>query len=221
MDFSQIVKDTFVPMFIGKILFMACCSLLIILLQGTAILNVLMVAAVLYIIWYIKAQIKPDIYLLFNYIFVIAVILIAINVGQRTIKEVPGLLTFVTVMVVIDVISFSNLRFSKYTLNSVALNNKPILAKLLIFADVKKYHFYLPVFGIGDVYFLSVILTSLYNLNKIYLLYGNFLILCGTALDVALIWLFHRKEKFKGYPATVGMSIFTYAFFIIRSFTNI
>lgn len=217
MDFSQIVKDTFIPTFIGKILFMACCSLLIILLQGTAILNVLTIAAVLYIIWYIMAKIKPDIYLLFNYIFVIAVILIAINVGQRTIKEVPGLLTFVTVMVVIDVISFSNLRFSKYTLNSVALNNKPILEKVLIFADVKKYNFYLPIFGIGDVYFLTVILTYLYILNSIYLFYGCLLILGGTALDILLIWLFHRKKNFKGYPATVGMSIFTYAFFIVRS----
>jgi len=218
MDFSQIVKDTFIPTFIGKILFMACCSLLIILLQGTTILNVLTVAAVLYIIWYIKAQIKPDNYLLFNYIFVISAILIGVNTGQRAVEDVPGLLTFVTVSVIIDVISFSNLRLSKYTLNSVVLNNKRILAKLLIFANVKKYHFYLPVFGIGDVYFLSVILTSLYKLNSNYLFYGNLLILGGTVLDIALIWLLHRKEKFKGYPATVGMSIFTYAFFIIRAF---
>lgn len=217
MDFSQIVKDTFVPTIIGKVLFLACCSALIVLLPNINILSILAIIGVVYLIWYLKAKINVNYFLLANYIFVIAIILISLFVSQKIVKDVPGLIAFITIMVVIDVISFTNLRLSKYTLNTAVINNKKLLSKLLIYADVKKYPFYLPIFGMGDVYFLSVILSSLYALNKSFLLYGNILILFGTVLDIALIWIFHNKEKFKGYPATVGATFFIYLFFIVKS----
>lgn len=132
---------------------------------------------------------------------------LAYFIATILIKSVDSFFAMVTIIVVMDVFSFT--KAGKKTSNAKLINNNNTLARLSICLPVVGKPGLQPIIGVGDLYFYSaIILFSLHNfgvsvLGGIYLL-----MLVGQIANIIVILFIQNKIWYKGFPATLFPGIF-------------
>lgn len=189
-------------------------SIITLCLLNHSIFRVLSLLSMLYCIGFLRRPItKIDTFIILNKIYLIAVIVIGLAIGEF-IKRPSLLIGIIIGVTVSDVLSFTNTRIGEKTTNSIVSRKNSLLEKLFIYANINGYNQLLPILGVGDIIFYSLLVSSLYKINQDYLPQSFFLLAFGAIINFFCILFTHKRIWYKGFPGTLGPAI-TFAIFIL------
>lgn len=178
-----------------------------------SILWYLSLILLLYCVYYIKRPItKIETFIIMNKIYMVACVIIGLALG-KLIKIPSSLLGIIIGVAISDVLSFTKSRIGEKTTNSIVSRKTSLLEKLLIYVNIKEYSNLLPILGVGDIIFFSLLVSSLYQINPDYLLQSVALLILGVIINYICIYFSCKRKGYKGFPGTLGPSI-TFMIFI-------
>lgn len=131
--------------------------------------------------------------------------------------SVESFVTMITIIVVMDVFSFT--KKGKVTPNARLMNHNNALARLCICLPVPQKPGLQPIIGVGDLYFYSaIIIFSLRSFGISGLGWIILLVLAGQLANILLISVIRNKAWYKGFPATLFPGVFCLISLYISTF---
>lgn len=128
-------------------------------------------------------------------VFVIGVVL-GITIGNLMDSDI-----FLGVLIAVplaDILSFTKTKIGENSTNARILKNVSVASKLVIYVKNKKDHL-IPLIGVGDICFYSLLISFVYKLiSKLTFKYDIFLIM-GCLFNCILIMLIHKKSGLKDF----------------------
>lgn len=174
----------------------------------------LVALAVIILLW-MKPLSKNVLYML-NVLNSLASVSLASLLITLLINNVDSMIAVISATVVSDVFSFT--KKGKSTANARLANNNNTLARLSICLPVPGKQGLLPLIGVGDLYFYSIILFFSLHIFGAYIVGKVFLlIIAGQLANIILIAMIKDKTWYRGFPATLCPGIFYLAFLFIQS----
>ncbi|WP_151736075.1 hypothetical protein [Paenibacillus tengchongensis] len=149
-----------------------------------------------------KQALSVKVLYLHNIINVFCPVALALVIFGFLQPSLSGCVSILGGIVAADVFSF--MRIGRRTPNAVLMNNRQSLARLSICLPVPGRAGLTPIIGAGDLmYYAFLTLTVLEFPDELNPWTGLPLIVLGQLLNIILIVIVERKERYRGFPATL------------------
>ncbi|MFL0195879.1 hypothetical protein ACJDU8_09930 [Clostridium sp. WILCCON 0269] len=211
MAFQKIKIDIYFHLLFVTIITIIISNVILFFAYNKIVLIVCSGISLIFMLAYLRSYFdRQKLLVMSRVVFIIGVVL-GITIGNLMDSDI-----FLGVLIAVplaDMLSFTKTKVGENSTNARILKNFSLAPKLVIYVKKKKDHL-IPLIGVGDICFYSLLISFVHKLSsKLTFRYDIFLIM-GCLFNCILIMLIHRKKWFKGFPATSGPAVLTFVFFL-------
>lgn len=209
--FEKIKIDIYFYLFIVTIITIIVSNIILFFAYNKIVLIVCSGISLIFMMAYLRSHFDREKLLVMSRVVFVVGVVLGITIGNLMDSDI-----FLGVLIAVplgDILSFTKTKVGENSTNARILKNISVASKLFIYVKKKKDHL-IPLIGVGDICFYSLLMSFVYKLSsKLIFKYDIFLIM-GCLLNCILIMLIHKKKWFKGFPATLGPAVLTFIFFL-------
>ncbi|WP_438493602.1 hypothetical protein [Paenibacillus sp. IHBB 3054] len=164
-------------------------------------------------IWIWKKSISRTVIYLHNGLNIVCALFLAYMLSAYVFVSESAIIGAALGVVVMDVFSFT--KRGRFTLNAKLMGQNNTAVRLSICLPVSGKRGLIPVIGVGDLVFYSMLtMVALKSDSEFGLLFAVLPILAGQLLNIAIILAVKDKKGFKGFPATLMPGLLFIVFYI-------